>query len=152
MKKDTIENYPTLKLENQICFQLYACSREIMKHYTPHLTELGLTYTQYLVMLVLWDKGALTVKELGAELYLDSGTLTPLLKKMEAKGFISRTKSTEDGRNLIIETTKAGNRLKERAAEIPLKLQAVTQLPEGDIMEFRRIVHHMLKVANESLK
>ena len=152
MKKDTIDNYPTLKLENQICFQLYACAREIMKHYTPHLSKLGLTYTQYLVMLVLWDKGPLTVKELGAELYLDSGTLTPLLKKMEAKGFLSRTKSTEDGRNLIVKTTREGNRLKSKAAEIPLKLQAFAQLPEEDILEFRRIVHYLLKIANESTK
>ncbi|MBE6032372.1 MAG: MarR family transcriptional regulator [Clostridiales bacterium] len=145
MNNSSDNKYLSLKLENQICFHLYACARETIKHYTPLLADLDLTYTQYLVMLVLWEKKSLTVKELGGYLYLDSGTLTPLLKKMEAKGFLSRTKSNEDGRNLIVATTKKGERLKEKAAEIPYKLQEIAKLPEEDVLEFRRIIHTLME-------
>ena len=96
-----MDKYEVLKLENQICFPLYACSKEIVKRYTPFLEEIDLTYTQYITMMVLWEKEELNVKELGSILYLDSGTLTPLLKKLEAKGYISRNRCKEDERNLI---------------------------------------------------
>ena len=109
------KNYDMLKLENQLCFPLYACSREIVKKYHPHLDEIGLTYTQYIVMMVMWDKKRLSVKELGEKLYLDSGTLTPVLKSLESKGLITRKRSTEDERVLMVEITEQGEKLKEKA-------------------------------------
>lgn len=114
--------YDALKLENQLCFPLYACSRNVIREYKPFLDRLDLTYTQYIAMLVLWERGSLTVKELGEALYLDSGTLMPLLKKLEAKGLINRKRSTADERNLILNLTKAGNAMREEAASIPGEL------------------------------
>ena len=116
------KKYDALKLENQICFPLYACSREIIKQYKPFLDEIDLTYTQYIAMMVLWEHQSVTVKELGQYLFLDSGTLTPLLKKMEAKGIISRKRDEEDERSLIVSLTAEGEALKERAVEVPQKI------------------------------
>ena len=118
----SLEGYEQLKLENQLCFPLYAAAKEVVRRYKPVLDELDLTYTQYITMMVLWEKEELNVKELGSMLYLDSGTLTPLLKKLEAKGYISRTRCKEDERNLIIQITDKGDALKEKAAEIPAKM------------------------------
>ena len=115
----SLEGYEQLKLENQLCFPLYAAAKEVVRKYKPVLDELDLTYTQYITMMVLWEKEELNVKELGSILYLDSGTLTPLLKKLEAKGYISRTRCKEDERNLIIQITEKGEALKEKAAGIP---------------------------------
>ena len=112
-------DFDPLLLKYQLCFPLYACARETIKLYKPHLDELDLTYTQYIAMMVLWEKKAVTVKELGAELYLDSGTLTPLLKKMEAKGLLTRRRSTDDERSLIVSLTPEGEALKERALQVP---------------------------------
>lgn len=117
-----MENYDCLKLENQLCFPLYVCSKEIVRRYKPFLDELDLTYTQYITMMVMWDKKQLNVKELGKKLYLDSGTLTPLLKKLEAKGYVTRERSAEDERNLIVQITPEGEKLKEKAADIPEKI------------------------------
>ena len=111
-------HYDRLKLKNQLCFPLYACSRETIKNYKPYLDKLDLTYTQYITMLVLWEHERLTVKELGAELYLDSGTLTPLLKKLEEKGLINRNRSTLDERNLIVTLTPAGLAMRDQALEV----------------------------------
>lgn len=111
-----------LKLENQLCFAVYACSREITKFYRPVLEELGLTYTQYVTMLALWEEEGLTVKELGNRLYLDSGTLTPLLKKLQAMGLITRQRDVQDERNVLIGLTPNGAALKEKAVGIPMKL------------------------------
>lgn len=115
----SLEGYEQLKLENQLCFPLYAAAKEVVRKYKPVLDELDLTYTQYITMMVLWEKEELNVKELGSMLYLDSGTLTPLLKKLEAKGYISRNRCKEDERNLIICITEKGEALKEKAAKIP---------------------------------
>ena len=115
-------DFDPLLLKYQLCFPLYACARETIKLYKPHLDELGLTYTQYIAMMVLWEKKAVTVKELGAELYLDSGTLTPLLKKMEAKGLLTRRRSTDDERSLIVSLTPEGEALKERALQVPKEM------------------------------
>ena len=115
----SLEGYEQLKLENQLCFPLYATAKEVVRKYKPVLDELDLTYTQYITMMVLWEKEELNVKELGSILYLDSGTLTPLLKKLEAKGYISRNRCKEDERNLIIQITEKGDALKEKAANIP---------------------------------
>ena len=118
----SLEGYEQLKLEKQLCFPLYATAKELVRKYKPFLDELDLTYTQYITMIALWDKESLNVKELGSMLYLDSGTLTPLLKKLEAKGYITRTRCKEDERNLIISITEKGEALKEKAAGIPQKM------------------------------
>lgn len=117
-----METDQTLKLENQICFAIYACSRELTKLYRPLLQELGLTYTQYVTMLALWEQDQVTVSTLGAKLYLDSGTLTPLLKKLEAAGLITRTRDKNDERNVVIALTEQGKQLREQAVDIPEKL------------------------------
>ena len=111
-----------LNIEDQLCFPLYVCSREVIKRYKPFLDEIDLTYTQYIAMMVMWDKKTVTVKEMGEILYLDSGTLTPMLKKMEQKGLVTRHRSTEDERNLIVTITKAGEELREKAEDIPDKI------------------------------
>ena len=115
----SLEGYEQLKLENQLCFPLYAAAKEVVRKYKPFLDELDLTYTQYIAMMVLWEHESMNVKELGSKLYLDSGTLTPLLKKLEAKGYITRCRCKEDERNLIIRITPQGDALKEKAAAIP---------------------------------
>jgi DNA-binding MarR family transcriptional regulator len=112
-------NDDMLKLENQLCFPLYACARGIIKKYTPLLADIGLTYTQYITMMVLWEKKQLSAKELGETLYLDSGTLTPLLKKLEMSGLVKRERSSEDERSLIVTITEEGESLKQKAALIP---------------------------------
>ncbi len=136
--------YDALKLKNQICFPLYACSREIIKQYKPFLDEVDLTYTQYITMMVLWEKKAVTVKELGAELFLDSGTLTPLLKKMEAKGLITRRRSEEDERNLIVTITEKGERLKERAVAVPMQIAQCSNLEPEEAATLYRILYKIL--------
>ena len=115
----SLEGYEQLKLESQLCFPLYAAAKEVVRKYKPYLDELDLTYTQYITMMVLWENESMNVKELGSKLYLDSGTLTPLLKKLETKGYITRSRCKEDERNLIIEITAKGEALKEKAANIP---------------------------------
>lgn len=114
-----MEKEQMLKLENQLCFSIYACSREITKLYRPYLEEMGLTYPQFLVLVVLWEREACSVKELGEELYLDSGTLTPMLKRMEAASLIKRQRSNEDERKVYITLTEQGKALKEKAYCIP---------------------------------
>ena len=118
----SLEGYEQLKLKNQLCFPLYAAAKEVVRKYKPYLDELDLTYTQYITMMVLWEHESMNVKELGSMLYLDSGTLTPFLKKLEAKGYISRTRCKEDERNLIIKITDLGDALKEKAASIPKEM------------------------------
>ena len=136
--------YEALKIERQICFPLYACSREVIKRYKPYLDEIDLTYTQYITMMVLWEERAVTVKELGERLYLDSGTLTPLLKKMEGKGIITRKRSREDERNLIVSVTPAGEKLKERAAEIPARMARCLKLDPEEAAQLYRLLYKML--------
>lgn len=137
-------SYDVLKLKHQLCFPLYACSREIIRLYMPYLDQLGLTYTQYITMMVLWEKEAVTVKTLGEALYLDSGTLTPLLKKLEAKGLVVRTRSAEDERNLIVTLTDEGEALKERAVQIPVALAKYCHLEKEEAMELYRILYKLL--------
>lgn len=116
------DKYDALRLENQLCFPLYACSKEIVKAYKPYLDELDLTYTQYITMMVMWEYKELRVKEVGKYLYLDSGTLTPLLKRLEEKGYITRRRSEKDERDLIVMITEKGEELKEKAADVPQKV------------------------------
>ncbi len=113
------EKYESLKLCNQLCFPLYACSKEIVKRYKPFLDPIDLTYTQYITMMVVWEENEITVKELGEKLFLDSGTLTPVLKKLEQKGFVTRNRSKDDERNLIIKVTAEGKKLREKALSVP---------------------------------
>ncbi len=134
-----------LKLENQICFPLYAASRDVIKRYKPYLDDMGLTYTQYITMIVMWEEKSITVKELGKRLYLDSGTLTPLLKKMEAKGLLTRKRSFEDERNLIVTVTEEGERLKEMADGIPEKILACSEISLEEAVTLRALLLKILK-------
>ncbi|MFT4004732.1 MAG: MarR family transcriptional regulator [Lacrimispora sp.] len=137
-------NYDQLKLENQICFPLYACSREVIRLYKPFLDEIGLTYTQYIAMMVLWERKLVSVKKLGELLYLDSGTLTPLLKKMEAAGLLIRSRDKEDERSVLVELTEAGEQLKDRAVEIPQKIAACVPLNKEDASDLYRLLYLIL--------
>ena len=120
--------YDSLKLDNQLCFPLYACSKEIIRKYKPHLDEIDLTYTQYITMMVMWEKKCVNVKTLGESLYLDSGTLTPVLKKLESKGYITRVRSSEDERNLVVSITDEGMALRDKALSIPDAMGSCVQL------------------------
>ena len=114
-----MEKYDSLKLENQICFPLYAAAKEIVRKYKPFLDNLDLTYTQYITMMVMWEERCITVTKLGEKLYLDSGTLTPLLKKLEQKHYISRQRSKEDERTLDVTLTSEGLALRDKALSVP---------------------------------
>ena len=137
--------YEALKLSQQLCFPLYACSREMIKLYKPFLDELGLTYTQYITMMVLWEHKAMTDKALGQELYLDSGTLTPLLKKLEEKGLVTRRRSDLDERNLIVTITELGESMRDQALHIPAEMTKCINLPREDIRELYRMLHQLLE-------
>ena len=136
--------YDALKLENQLCFPLYACAREIVKQYKPFLDEIGLTYTQYITMMVLWEHREVTSKVLGERLLLDSGTLTPVLKKLEERGLITRARDPRDERNLMVALTPAGEARKEPAAEIPGKMSRCVRLEPAEAMELYRILYKMM--------
>ena len=139
------QNYDALKLSKQLCFPLYACSHEMIKLYKPWLDKLELTYTQYITMLVLWEHKAMTVKALGQELYLDSGTLTPLLKKLEEKGLVTRRRSEQDERNLIVTLTDRGEAMRDDALHIPAEMTKCINLPRDDIRELYRMLYQMLE-------
>ena len=138
------QRYDALKLENQLCFPLYACSKEIIRQYKPFLDKLDLTYTQYIVMLVLWEEKSVNLKELGSRLYLDSGTLTPLLKKLESKGLITRARSQQDERNLLIQLTPAGEALREEAVTVPLSIARCTPLTPEEAAALYGILYKIL--------
>ncbi len=138
------DEYQGLHLENQLCFPLYAASREVIKQYRPMLDELNLTYTQYITLMVLWDKQVLSVKELGKILYLDSGTLTPLLKSLESKGFVTRSRSRSDERVLLVELTPAGLALRDRAKGIPGQMGACVRLSPEEAMTMYRLLYKLL--------
>ena len=137
-----------LRLDNQLCFAIYACTRKMTKLYKPYLDELGLTYTQYISLLVLWEEDKITVTELGNKLYLDSGTLTPLLKKLETMGFLERTRDKTDERNVLINLTDNGRTLKEKAYEIPSKVFSHTGLSLVDATSLREELKKMLNNLN----
>lgn len=137
-------NYDGLKLENQLCFPLYAASREVIKNYRPFLETLDLTYTQYIAMMVFWEQGKVNVKELGKKLFLDSGTLTPVLKSLESKGYVKRYRSTEDERVLMVEITDEGESLKEKAAEIPQKIAGCVKLERDEAIQLHALLCKLL--------
>lgn len=136
--------YDVLKLENQICFPLYAASREVVKRYRPFLEPLDLTYTQYIAMMVFWEQKKCSVKELGERLFLDSGTLTPVLKSLEAKGYVSRYRSSEDERVLLVEVTEEGMRLRDRAVRVPAQLGGCIRLDEKDAKQLYDLLYRLL--------
>ena len=138
--------YDKLKLENQLCFPLYACSKEIVRKYKPFLDELDLTYTQYIAMMVLWEHRQISVKDMGALLYLDSGTLTPVLKKLEQKGYLVRARDSEDERVLNVTITELGEKLKEDAVLVPKKMGCCVCLEKEDADELYRLLHKVLGV------
>lgn len=139
-----MNNYDNLKLQNQLCFPLYAASKEIVRKYRPFLDELGLTYTQYISMMVLWEVKRINVKELGKKLFLDSGTLTPMLKVMESKGLITRDRSKEDERILEITITIKGIELKEKAKHIPETIGKCVNLSNEETIELYKILYKVL--------
>ena len=138
------DKYDVLKLDNQLCFPLYACAKEIVRKYKPFLDEIDLTYTQYITMMVMWESKKINVKELGERLYLDSGTLTPLLKRLEQKGLVKRERDSTDERVLIVSITEAGEALKEQAVEIPYQMGGCVNLDKDDAKELYRILRKML--------
>ncbi len=139
-----MSKYECLKIENQLCFPLYAASKEIVRRYKPLLDRIDLTYTQYIAMMVLWDKKQLNVKELGKCLYLDSGTLTPLLKKLESKGFVKRHRSESDERNLIITITDKGMDLREEALKVPEEMGCCVKLTPEESNQLYTLLYKIL--------
>ena len=139
------QEYEQLLLRNQLCFPLYACGRQIVGSYTPFLKPLGLTYTQYIVLMVLWEKESVNVGQLGDILHLDAGTLTPLLKRLEKAGYVTRERSKEDERITVISVTAEGEALKEKCKDIPLKLASTeSKLSPEDAKELYRILYQLL--------
>ena len=134
----------SLKLENQLCFPLYACSKEVIRRYKPILDKLDLTYTQYITMMVLWEYGSINVKNLGDMLFLDSGTLTPVLKKLESKKYISRDRDDKDERNVIISITNKGKELKKQAALVPGEIGKCINLSKEEAIELYRLLYKLL--------
>lgn len=139
-----------LRLDHQLCFPLYACARKVTGLYTPYFRKLDLTYTQYIIFLVLWEQDGISVSQLGEKLYLDSGTLTPLLKKMEAKGWIRRTRSDEDERVVKITLTRKGKELEKQAEEIPDKIGACIPLKSEEAEDLYRLLYQILRTGDES--
>ncbi len=140
------QEYEQLLLKKQLCFPMYACSRKIVSKYTPYLNPLGLTYTQYVVLMVLWEHESVNVGQLGSTLHLDAGTLTPLLKRLEKAGYVTRERSKEDERVTIISITSEGNALKEKCKDIPMKIAASgAPLNEKEVKELYRLLYLFLE-------
>lgn len=141
--------YEGLKLKNQLCFPLYAVSKEVVKKYRPYLDELDLTYTQYITMLVLWEHKQMSVKDLGAKLFLDSGTLTPVLKSLERKGYLTRKRSLSDERVLDVTLTASGETLKEKAVHIPQAVASCINLQGEDAILLYQLLYKILGTVHE---
>ncbi|WP_033171044.1 MarR family winged helix-turn-helix transcriptional regulator [Selenomonas sp. ND2010] len=140
-----MEKLDSLRLEDQLCFPLYACSREIIKAYRPHMDKLGLTYTQYITMVVLWEESRISVKELGKKLHLDSGTLTPLLKKLENKGYLRRERSRQDERVVIACLTEEGQKLRQTAAYVPKAMhEQMAAFSKSDAKELYGLLYKLM--------
>lgn len=141
--------YDALKIENQLCFPLYAASKEIVKRYKPYLDQIGLTYTQYIVMMVFWEFHGMNIKKLGEHLFLDSGTLTPVVKKLESMGYLTRKRMPDDERNLMVELTKEGDRLKEEAIKIPFQMAQEFSLTEEESTVLYQTLYKILASSKE---
>lgn len=140
-----LKKYESIKLDNQVCFSLYAASREIIKLYKPLLDKFNLTYTQYIAMLVLWEDEKSTVKEIGKRLHLDSGTLTPLLKKIESMGLITRYRDVNDDRVVIVELTEKGRLLKDEVTEVPREMMCKVNMPLENAIALKKYLDELLK-------
>ncbi|MBF0597573.1 MarR family winged helix-turn-helix transcriptional regulator [Faecalibacter rhinopitheci] len=139
-----MSNLDDLKLSNQLCFPIYALAKEMINQYRPFLDDLDLTYPQYLVMLVLWENDHLTVGQIGDKLGLDSGTLTPLLKRLEQKGVVTRIRCSTDERIVRISLTEKGSHLKMNACKVPLQMKDKFDLTDEELLTFKRIIHKIL--------
>ena len=147
------DQYAPLKLENQLCFPLYVCAKEIVKAYKPYLDELDLTYTQYITMMVLWEHREMRVKDMGECLFLDSSTLTPLLKRLEEKGYVTRRRSSEDERDLLVTITEKGDRLKERAVTVPEQVGSCVALDPQKAQILYTLLYEVIgKLTNQENK
>lgn len=144
------ERYKALYLENQLCFPLYACAKEVTRQYRPFLDRYGLTYTQYIALLALWEYGPMHLDELGEKLMLDSGTLTPLLKKLEDKGYLLREKDPEDKRNLILSVSEKGFALREEALAIPGQIGSCLHLSKEEAITLYRLLYKTINNMKES--
>lgn len=144
-----MKNLQQLKLDNQICFPVYALSREIVGRYRPLLDQLDITYPQYLVLLVLWEHQEHSVSQLGEKLYLDSGTLTPLLKRLEQKKLVTRSRSKEDERIVKIKLTSEGQSLQKKAASIPKQLFEDMKVPEEELKQLKTTIEKILTTLNQ---
>ena len=133
-----------LKLKNQICFPLYAAARRVVSMYTPYLKPLGLTYTQYITFMVLWEKDGLSVSEICSRLQLDSGTVTPLLKKMEAEGWVERKRSADDERRVEVYLTSAGRAMKKKVAQVPLKVGSCFHMESAHAQQLYELLYEIL--------
>ena len=140
-------NYDQLKLSNQLCFPLYVCSKEVVRKYKPLLDRLDLTYTQYITMMAMWEHEQLSAKELGTILYLDSGTLTPVLKTLEKKGFVERQRSKNDERSLIISLTPSGMALQEQAVSVPEEMVKCIDMDMEDLKTLHRLLHKFMETS-----
>lgn len=134
-----------LKLENQLCFPLYVCAKEVIRRYALLLEPYGLTYTQYIAMMVLWEHRSLTVKELGNYLFLDSGTLTPMLKKMERSGWLRRSRSNRDERVVVVSITEEGDWLQEQLVDVPTEIAQCLTLGGEEAMQLYRLLNTMIR-------
>ncbi len=143
-EKNFSEAYDILKLDNQLCFSLYVCSKEIIRLYKPLLDPYGLTYTGYIVMMALWEEDQVTVKNLGKRLFLDSGTLTPLLKKLETLGYIARSRSSQDERNVYIRLTQKGRDFRQEALQIPEKMICALNMDLEKAEQLLQSLHLMM--------
>ena len=143
-----MDKYDSLKLGNQICFPLYAAAKEITRKYKPYLDKLDLTYTQYICMMVMWEHQSLNVKQLGEYLYLDSGTLTPLLKKLEEKGYVERKKKDSDERNLIITVTDKGLDLRDQALSVPQSMGSCISISSEEAELLYKVLYKILNNLN----
>jgi DNA-binding MarR family transcriptional regulator len=148
MEQVDMDKYEIIKLENQICFPLYALSREIIKLYKPILDQFNLTYTQYITMLVIWEAEKITFKDLGQELHLDSGTLTPVLKKLESMGLIIKYRTKEDDRVVIVELTEKGRLLKDDILQVPEKLYCQFKGNPETLITLKKCLDELLKETN----
>ncbi|WP_294154772.1 MarR family transcriptional regulator [uncultured Clostridium sp.] len=147
-----MSNYDNLKLDNQLCFSLYAASREVIKLYKPCLDKFNLTYTQYVAMLVLWEDEKSTVKEIGKRLHLDSGTLTPLLKKIEGMGLIKRYRDINDDRVVIVELTEEGKRLREEIICVPKEMECRINLSRNEIEKLKDELNNLLEKLEDRIR
>lgn len=138
------DSYDSLKLENQLCFPLYAAAKEVVRKYKPLLDKIDLTYTQYITMMVLWEHKSISVKKLGECLYLDSGTLTPLLKNLEKKNYVTRKRSKEDERVLDVTITEEGMALRDKALEIPEQLGNCLKISKDEVQTLYSLLYKLL--------